>query len=90
MRNIVGSIKPGSESNFIKAKDMPFGSIAKVRGSNAGLYLIHTNDNGDEWIRIWLSCTPIGIQAVDVNSLNSVLYWDVELLPEGTELTLKF
>jgi hypothetical protein len=91
MKNIVGSLKPGPENKSIKAKDMPFGSIAKVRGPNAGLYLIHTNNNGDEWIRIWLSTTPVGIEAVnDVTSLNIVLDWNVELLPEGTELTLKF
>jgi hypothetical protein len=80
------STNPG----YIKAKDLPIGSIGKVDGKDT-LLVVHTEENGAKWLIIWPS-TPggqVGIEAVDQLGPAREC-WDVVPLPKGTELILTF
>jgi hypothetical protein len=68
----------------VKAANMPIGSIGKV---NNHLYIIHTNETGDDFIAVWPTSNPPGIEHKIINQIDT---WDVELLPRGSTLTLTF
>lgn len=73
---------------LIKVSEMPVGSIGKVVGASmSDLYVIHTNENGDKYICLWPNSNPPGLE---VRSEKIVESFEVELLPKGTTIELKF
>ena len=84
------SISDGPKPQIIKVRDMPKGTIGKVTGSFE-CYVMHTNENGDYFIRLWPNAHSPSIQAVPNDDKTHYAFnWDVELLPNGTKITLEF
>lgn len=77
-------------TNLIKVKDMPKGSIAKYSINNGAgnLYIILTHDNGQKYLKAWVDGNPVGLEMG--NDEHVTPDWEVELLPAGTEFVLKF
>lgn len=82
-------IKRGEVRDPIKAKDLPIGSIGKVVDTDGdALYVIHTYENGHDWLIVWPDSIPPAIEAL--NDLGERQSWEVEQLPADSTLTLKF
>ena len=81
-------IIPTIQDEYIPAIDMPMNSVGAVSSvSQPKLYLIHTEGNGDDFIKVWDDSNAIESVAASVVKGNR---WKVKLLPEGTKVTLTF
>jgi len=82
-------ITPSAGDADINPSDMPKGSIGLVSDTTLNskpLYLIRTESNGDEFIKVWHNSNAI--EYISPRNADNCFAGRISLLPKGTKLTI--
>ena len=79
-------ITPSAGDAGINPSDMPKGSIGLVTRNSKPLYLIRTESNGDEFIKVWHNSNAI--ESISPSDADSYFAGRISLLPKGTKITI--
>ena len=82
-------ITPSAGDAGINPSDMPQGSIGLVSNSvenPSPLYLIRTESNGDEFIKVWHNSNAI--EYISPRNADNCFAGRISLLPKGTKITI--